>query len=751
VGPAGAQSFVLPRAAHGDLAELARAIPTLASELLAKYQEPEREQYLDTLFRLQILAGRYAEAKATVQSLREVLTSGRSPSAELAHKEYEIFATAGLKQAARHAPFAEAFEQAFREAFDKLSDKDAWTVARSFAYEPATGRSLTRAKEDLQASLAPLKNMSTIDLKTALALGRSYLTYDFHKQTSSLVDSLVRDDDRRRYRIEDVLVKTGDGATLSAIVVRNKKVTTPQPTALAFTIYAYPSGDVSSPQSASGVKLAAALGYVGVVGFTRGKGASPDAIVPYEHDGRDANALIDWISKQPWSDGKVGMYGSSYNGFTQWAAAKTLHPALKTIVPYAANNPGDGLPMENNVFLLVNYPWAYYVTNNKYIDEAAYADPHFTSLNQKWYASGKPYRQVDQVAGVPNPWLQRWLRHPSYDSYWQGMVPYQEEFARINIPVLTITGYYDDGQQSALHYLKEHYRHNPRAEHYLLIGPYDHFGVGRARKDAVLRGYTIDPVAQMDTPEITFQWFDHVLRRGKKPDLIKDRINYEVMGANEWRHAPSLEKTSNATLTLYLTNTKEGDRYRLSPERPAKPGSLHQEVDFADRKSSNNDYYPFPIVDKKPDLSNGFCFVSAPFEEPLCVNGTFSGEIKARINKRDMDVGVVLYEVLPDGKLFHLSYFVGRASHARDMSVRRLLTPGEMESIPFDKTRVVSRKLAKGSRLLVTLNVNKHRFAQINYGTGKDVSDEDMRDAKVPLQVEWHNDSFVRVPIWKGE
>jgi putative CocE/NonD family hydrolase len=329
------------------------------------------------------------------------------------------------------------------------------------------------------------------------------------------------------------------------------------------------------------------------------------------------------------------------------------------------------------------------------------------------------------------------------------MVPYKEEFARINIPVLTITGHYDDGQQSALHYLKEHYKYNPQAEHYLLIGPYDHFGVQNAVKPAVLRGYAIDPVAQFDTIDLTFEWLDHVLRDGKKPSLIKDKINYEVMGANEWKHAPSLEKTRNQLLTLYLTNTKDGSHYELSKEKPPQSGYLSQEVDFADRKTSNNDYYPAPIIGKKPNLTNGFSFVSAPFEEPLEITGTFSGELKAKINKKDMDFGVVLYEMMPDGKLFHLSYIVQRASYARDMSVRELLTPGKIESIPFEKTRMVSRKLAKGSRLLVTLNVNKNQFAQINYGTGKDVSDEDINDAKEQLHVEWYNDSCMKVPIWR--
>jgi predicted acyl esterase len=290
-----------------------------------------------------------------------------------------------------------------------------------------------------------------------------------------------------------------------------------------------------------------------------------------------------------------------------------------------------------------------------------------------------------------------------------------------------------------------------QAQHYLLIGPYDHFGVQRFRKDPVLRAYTIDPVAQFDTSEITFQWLDHVLQGGNRPDLVTDRINYEVMGANEWKHAPSIEKMANDVLTLYLTDTKDGDRYQMSEKKPAGAGALHQEVDFADRKTSNNDYYPFPIVGKKPDLSNGFCFLSAPFQSAVCVSGPFSGDIRARINKKDMDVGVTLYEQMPSGELFHLSYFVGRASYARDMSVRQLLTPGKVEAIRFSKTRMVSRKLTKGSRLLVTLNINKNPFAQVNYGSGKDVSDEDINDAKIPLQVDWQNDSYVRIPVWKSE
>jgi putative CocE/NonD family hydrolase len=730
------QQLDFPGAAVSDNEALSRVIPGLARQVIAIYKEADQAVYLDNLFRLQMVAEDYDGAKATLKSLRDVLRRTDPVYADDTYVQYEILSDARLLEAAGKTSFEDAFAQCFGRVYRKLDDQAALRVSDSFVYD------LARARNDLQKSLEQLKGRSSITLADVIALLKTYQPYRAYERMLPLTEPLLREDDNRRYSIkDDVLIRTKERASISAVVVRKKDVTTPQPTALVCTIYAEAGNYRAAKQSA-------AHGYAGMIAYTRGKVLSPDPIAPYEHEAEDMYWVIDWITKQSWSNGQVGMYGGSYNGFTQCAATKKLHPGLKTIVPYVAAIPGQGLPMENNVFLNANYGWAFYVTDNQYLDDKIYYDPQrWRSLNTKWYASGKRYREIDRVDGAPNPWLQRWLQHPAFDKYWQNMVPYKEDFARINIPVLTITGYYDDGQISAIQYLKEHYKYNKNADHYLLIGPYDHFGAQRSHKDAVLRGYSIDLVAQIDTPEITFQWLDYCMRGGKKPELLKDKINYQVMGTNQWRHAPSLEGMSDETLTLYLTDAKSGSHLLLSTEKPSKPGFLYQEVDLADRKTSNNDYYPFPIVGKKPDLSNGFSFISEPFDEPVSIDGTFWGEIKAIINKKDMDIGVVLYEVMPSGELFHLSYFLGRASYAKDRSVRTLLTPGKVESIPFDRTRMVSRRLSKGSRLLVTLNVNKNPFCQINYGTGKDVSDEDINDAKVPLQIKWQNDSYVKIPV----
>lgn len=161
------------------------------------------------------------------------------------------------------------------------------------------------------------------------------------------------------YLIEHVLIHARDGAILSALVVRPAGATRRLPAAFEFTIY------VDSMHDLERLGYAANRGYVGVMAYTRGKGATSQQSVPYEYDGRDADSVIDWIAAQRWSNGEVGMMGGSYDGFTQWAAAKFANPHLKTIVPVVPNNPGNGLPMQNSIFLLANYAWIYYVTETK--------------------------------------------------------------------------------------------------------------------------------------------------------------------------------------------------------------------------------------------------------------------------------------------------------------------------------------------------------------------------------------------------
>lgn len=563
------------------------------------------------------------------------------------------------------------------------------------------------------------------------------------------------------YLVQDsILIPTADGAKIHAIVVRKSEMKEPSPTVLFHTIYARKS-DLDR------AKKAANHGYVGVVSYTRGKGLSPDSIVPYKHEATDTYEVIDWISKQDWSNQKVGMYGGSYVGFTQWAAVKNkVHPALKTIVPSVSAAPGIAEPMENGVHWNFHYPWHHYVSNHKYLDTTLYNNgPRWHNLNMKWYETGVAYSAMDSLDGLPNPQFRERLLHPSYDSYWQDMMPYKEEFAHVDIPVLATTGYYDGGQVGTQYYLKEHTKYNTNAEHYLVVGPYTHFGA-QEKPSGHIFGYDIDPVAQIDILELIFEWFDHILKGKAKPALLKDKINYQVMGANRWGHAPSLQTMANDTLTYYLGNERTGvtfaslfgtgnngkdEHYTLSEEALDSNEYLEQVIDFTDR--SNLTWNSSGWRNIKSDslmVGNGFSFATEPFESDVELNGSFGGEISVSVNKKDFDYTVVLFEQTPDGKFIALTLpYKARASFAHSLEKRQLLTPGEKTKLPFGIVRMTSKKISKGSRLVVVINGNKEPFTEINYGTGKDVSEETIQDANQPLTIRWYGDGYIGIPIKK--
>ncbi len=191
--------------------------------------------------------------------------------------------------------------------------------------------------------------------------------------------------------------------------------------------------------------------------------------------------------------------------------------------------------------------------------------------------------------------------------------------------------------------------------------------------------------------------------------------------------------------------------FLLPGKNPEPYNYITQEVDFSDRTpaAQNNNFTPF-IINETLTVGNGFSFITKPFEEDFEINGSFGGDLKVSINKKDMDCSMVFYEQTPEGKYFKLMLrYAGRASYAKDISRRLLLTPNEISSIPFTNVRMTSKKISKGSRLVLVLNINKHAYEQLNYGTGKDVSDETMADAQIPLMVKWYNDSFVKIPINK--
>jgi putative CocE/NonD family hydrolase len=708
----------------------------LAVRILPVYQEDDTERYLENLSALQLTSGDYAAAYASQQSLRERRQNAYPDRLGGQEVVSDIYVRARAIEAQDKVSFAQAFTQSFQDVLLLLNNPDAYALFKRLRTP------LSVLQLDLQRAFDERRAKGTITLPEAVELIRTYLTFDAYRNFGPLINGFDVEDDHRRYMTaEDVPIATAGGSSISAVLVRPRSAVKPLPTLLQLTL---------DPAEQNYAKECAAHGYVGVVAYIRRTANGSGGIVPYQDDGDAARAVIDWIAKQPWSDGRVGMYGSSYSAFVQWAAAKRLPPALRAIATSAATAPGITAPLAGNIFRNSAYRFSYCSTHTEAADEKSCSDDaQWRALDATWYASGKSYRDFGRVHGGHNPIFQRWLNHPSYDRFWQKLVPFREEFSHIDIPVLSTAGYYADGEIGSLYYFNQHYQYDARANQTLLIGPYDD-GVMQHGALANLQGYQLDPAALIDLRELRFQWFDSVLKGGAKPDLLKSAVNYEVMGANEWRHAASIEGMANGSLRFYLDAASEGESHLLARHEAAAATFLKQTVDLKDRSDANWTA-PAALLSRDLKTQNAVIFLSEPLSHPIDVAGLFAARLDFTTNKMDMDLNIALYELLPSGgylALFAPNYEI-RASYARDRVHRHLLKAGERQQLTVRSERLTSRRLQAGSRLVMVLGINKRPDREINYGTGADVSEESIADGKIPVKIRWYGSSYIDIPIRK--
>lgn len=680
--------FRAPAGADGPLT--AAAMRSLAVRALPVYQNPDRAQFLANLSALQMVAGDYVAANSTRESLDEVRRRTKSSPIVDLSIVYDIYARARAMEVKNHSTFEHAFTDVFHHTISPLGDLQAFTVTRWLATPLGVFRS------NFQNELDRVRGEPRISLSQAVDLVWAYLSFDAFRSFNEVAGPLIAEDDRRRYVIDDqVLVRTAERASISAVLVRPRKPPSLLPALLEFTT------DVGSNYDAMDC---AAHGYAGVIAYARGRARSPDALVPYEHDGDDARAVIAWIARQKWSNGGVGMYGSGYAGFAAWAAAKRPSPALKAL---AASSP---------------------------------------------FVPGLDAPSSDRIAGLAASIYRRWLRHPSFDRYWQKMVPYAEDFAHIDIPVLETTGYFDPREGDAMYYFTEQLRENPQANQTLLIGPYDEDAMRRGPL-GVLGGYPVDPAALVDLKALRFQWFDRVLKAGPQPELLTGRVNFEVMGANAWHHAASLDQMANGSVRLYLDPHRAGGHFRLSGHSPSKKRFIELKLPLDDNDAAPSDAAPGAaastlgggasgapgeIISRDIASADSVTFVSGPLHRPMIVSGNLSGLLSFATNQRRLGVELALYELLPNGEYFKL-FTPPDGFDLLDVPVHghpHRIAPKRRERFPFRGERLTSVELKTGAQLVLVLAVQSPAGDSAK---------------QPPLDVRWYAGSYVELPVERSE
>ncbi|MGJ9382079.1 CocE/NonD family hydrolase [Salipaludibacillus sp. CF4.18] len=261
-------------------------------------------------------------------------------------------------------------------------------------------------------------------------------------------------------KIENVWIPMSDGAKLAATIWLPKDAEE-NPVPIILEYLPYRKSDFTAIRDSIRHPYFAGHGYASIRVDIRGAGDSDgillDEYLKQEQD--DALEVLDWIEKQPWSTGSVGMIGKSWGGFNGLQVASRQHPALKTIITLCS-------------------------TDDRYADDVHYRGGNVLASDMLWWAStmfvynarpqdpkvvGSSWKEnwLDRLENTP-PFVENWMQHQRRDSYWKhGSIG--EDYSDVQIPVFAISGW-QDGYTNAVFRLLENLPNESKG----LVGPWAH-------------------------------------------------------------------------------------------------------------------------------------------------------------------------------------------------------------------------------------------------------------------------------------
>jgi uncharacterized protein len=548
-----------------------------------------------------------------------------------------------------------------------------------------------------------------------------------------------------------------DGVHLNATVFKPKEMKDPLP--VVFTLTPYISDSYQDR-----ALYFSKHGYVFALVDVRGRGNSEGGFEPFANEARDGHDVVEWLAKQPYCNGKVAMWGGSYAGFDQWATLKELPPHLATIVPAAAAAAAVDFPFFQNIFTSYDIQWLTFTSgvtgNAKLFGSSAFWQQKFMER----YTSNRPFRELDQIVGNTSTVFQKWLQHPEPDAYWDAMYPTTAQFQAMKVPILTISGHYDGDQIGAMTYYRDYMKlasPQQRAQHYLIMGPWDHAGTRTPNQD--VGGLKFGDASMLDLNKLHQEWYDWTMKGGPKPEFLKKMVAYYVVGPGEWKYADSLEAISNETRTLYLGSHegRAGDVFHSGTLGRAKPGPsepdryVYDPLDLRPGQAERAEN-PNYLVDQTDVLNlydNGVIYHSDAFEEATEISGNVKLDVWISLDVPDTDFNVTLYEVLPDGSSVLLTQDAMRARYRESKRASKLVPAGEIIRYQFNNFPFFSRRIAKGSRLRLLVSCPNSSGVEKNYNSGGVVANETAKDARTAHVTVYHDSahpSALELPLVTG-
>ncbi|HUY82519.1 MAG TPA: CocE/NonD family hydrolase [Acidobacteriaceae bacterium] len=412
-------------------------------------------------------------------------------------------------------------------------------------------------------------------------------------------------------------------------------------------------------------------GYYVVIQDVRGRGGSEGKFYPFRHERKDGAETIRWLLRHPQCNGRIGMYGFSYQGLTQLLAAAEKPEGLVCIAPgMTASDLYHGWFYRNGALKLASsLGWGIQMLREDArrhgLREASDAlEQAWTRIQeQSLYA---PYGEHPTLRAEALPsYVKDWFAHAEPDNYWQSL-DISAAIGRILVPALHISGWFDtylngsvDGflalrRGAATEFARNH--------QYLLAGPWIHIPWGDTIGEE-----NFGPEARIDTDQILLRWFNHWLKDTGEFEH-EPRIRHFALGENYWHNADEWPTAPNHTLYMRSrgkANSRKGD------------GALSRALPTEDEPHDVFVYDPeVPVFAPGGKLSlsssrnqaememgnNVLVYTGEPLRERLHVFGHPSVTLYAATSATHADLTAKLVRVLPDGRAMFFSMGIARSS-----------------------------------------------------------------------------------------
>lgn len=447
-------------------------------------------------------------------------------------------------------------------------------------------------------------------------------------------------------------------------------------------------------------------GYACVVQDVRGKFSSEGDFDPMVHEAQDGFDTVDWVGRQPWSNGRVGMWGESYYGFTSLAAATEQPPALVCIAPGDIASDRHRIWFRQGAFLLNTIgPWAIAMDSPEYAD---------LSRIDSWH---RPLVEMATAAGQRGRYFQTLVDH-AYDPDWWAKRGLSDRLDRIVIPVLFWSGWYDNYTSGLLADFEALQRIRPDPENvHLLVGPWDHESSSEQTDRAICIPLPPTGMHRWDAYEA---FFDHYLMGHENGFGAEGRVEYFTIGANEWRHSPAWPPPEMQPTPFYLRSggaltpkppdsPEHPDRYRYDPADP-----VDQTVglncwalctELGDRQQ----------IDNRSDV---ITYTTAPLDADIELTGPIKVVLYAASNAVDTDFTVALADVFEDGTANQIQDGIIRAAYRDDRFQASALVPGRIYAFTIDLAGT-SYLIKTGHRMRVAVSSSCFDRYDRNPNTGE--------------------------------